>query len=375
MPTQRDQPHDQVMSFGDHLDELRHRLMLALVFPIPLAIVLFFFSNTLIQWLLLPVFRALRANGLPQKVTNLTPVEMTVTQLKLSLIFALIFSAPWVLWQAWKFIGPGLYSHEQRFVRLLIPGSFVLTVVGAVLLYFVMLPLLLSVLIAASRGAEFQGSLELDPRITANMPTSIEIVLVAPASPQTGQAWVVWPEMDKPFAAVPRDGGGVDVLPIPYPTGGTVSQEYRVSETINFILLLFMGVAIAFQMPLVVLLLGWMGLATTAWLRERRKYALFICGIASAVLTPTGDMISMMILLIPLYALYELGILLLVIAPASRVSEGKLLRWPLRNPGPDNSEKAAHKAAEDLQTERTVPHQPSRPRLPGPNADGGEDRH
>jgi len=361
------------MSFGDHLEELRHRLLLALVFPIPLAIVLFFFSNTLIQWLLLPVFRALRANGLPQRVTNLTPVEMTVTQLKLSLIFALIFSAPWVLWQAWRFIGPGLYTHEQRFVRLLIPGSFILTVVGAVLLYFVMLPLLLSVLIAASRGAEFKGSLELDPRITANMPTSIEIVLAAPVDPKPGQAWVIWPDLDKPSVAVPPDGGGIDVLPIPFPTGGSVAQEYRVSETINFILLLFMGVAVAFQMPLVVLLLGWVGLATTKWLRERRKYALFICGIAAAVLTPTGDMISMMILLVPLYALYELGILLLVIAPASRVSEGRILSWPLRKPSPDKRSASPEQAAEIVQTERTVPRHPPSPQQGAPIADGGED--
>lgn len=360
------------MSFGDHLEELRHRLLLALVFPIPAAIILFFFSNTLVNWLLLPVHVALRANGLPQRLTNLAPQEMIVTQLKISLIFAVILSAPWVLWQAWRFVGPGLYAHEQRFVRLLIPGSLIMTLIGAALLYYVMLPLMLNVLIAMSSSVSSPAAPEADPRVASNPPGRIEVLLQSPAEPHPGDAWVIWPDLGRAFAAVPGSDGSPQIIELRPPLGGTIAQEYRVSETISFILLLFMGVAVAFQMPLVVLLLGWLGLASVDWLRERRKFALFICGIAAAVLTPTADMISMLILMVPLYALYELGILLLVIAPAGRVAEGQILRWPRRPGGADKSPKSPGNSAKPAQAEQIVARTPTRAQ-PGRQLTDGEE--
>jgi hypothetical protein len=194
-----------------------------------------------------------------------------------------------------------------------------------------MLPIMLNVMVAAGTNAHIGAPHvpPVDPRITSAMEQSPTIIVYAtqPTSPTAGQAFVVWPDLDKPFIMVARNDGTLEMLAIPVPTKPVIAQEYRLSEYIGFVLLLFLGIAIAFQMPLVVVLLGWLGLASVDWLRSKRRYALFICGIVSAVITPSTDVISMLVMLVPLYGLYELGILLLTIAPASKVAEGKVLSW------------------------------------------------
>jgi sec-independent protein translocase protein TatC len=91
------------------------------------------------------------------------------------------------------------------------------------------------------------------------------------------------------------------------------------------VLLLMLGIVIAFQMPLVILLMGWVGLVTADGLRSKRKYALLICAAVAAVITP-ADALSMLMMLVPLVALFELSILLLIFAPASAVAEGIVLK-------------------------------------------------
>jgi sec-independent protein translocase protein TatC len=315
------------MSFGDHLEELRLRLILALAAPIPLAIIAFFFSDWIIEWLLRPLHRAQLANGLQPATQLLTVAEYLILQLKLSIILALVLSAPWVLYQAWQFIKPGLYQHERRFVYLLIPGSAILIAAGIALLYYAMLPLMLQVLVSAP-GKGPAAAAPGDPRIDsiiASQP-SISLRVTAPASPQPGDIWMIWPEMDV-FAAVPKDGATdeIDVVPVPKARTATMEQNFRLSWYINFVLLLMLAMTIAVQMPLVVLLLGWMGLVSREYLKRQRKYALMGCAVLAAVITPTPDAFSMLVMLVPLYGLYELGILLLWLAPASKVAEGRVL--------------------------------------------------
>ncbi|MDP6891167.1 MAG: twin-arginine translocase subunit TatC, partial [Phycisphaerales bacterium] len=86
-------------------------------------------------------------------------------------------------------------------------------------------------------------------------------------------------------------------------------------------LALLLGVSLAFQLPLVMLLGGWLGLLTAAMLRSKRRWALLVCGIVAAITTP-ADAFSMLLMLIPLYGLYEFGILLVAILPADRVARG-----------------------------------------------------
>jgi Tat protein translocase TatC len=331
MARKPDHSAEHTMSFGDHLEELRRRVFLALAAPIPLAIVVFFFTDTLIEVLLLPLYRALADNNLPQHVQALSPPEVVFTQLKLSLITAMIVSAPWMLWQAWMFISPGLYQHERRFVNLLLPGSAVLTAAGVLLLYYFMLPIMLSVMVSIGANVKVHPPTQpADPRIKAamQMQQPIQILSAAPASPQPGQKWLVWPDISRGYIAAANADGSIVTLPLHAAPAATISQQFRLSEYINFVLVLALGTAVGFQTPLVVMLLGWVGIATPQWFRQQRRYALFACGVAAAVITPSSDLISMLVMMLPLYLLYELGILLLVLAPASRVAEGRVFSVP-----------------------------------------------
>jgi Sec-independent protein secretion pathway component TatC len=97
MARRLDQPTEHTMSFGDHLDELRKRILLAVIVPLPVAVLALPFTDTLIEILLLPLFGALAASGLPQTVQALSPAEVVLTQIKLCILAAAIFGAPWIL--------------------------------------------------------------------------------------------------------------------------------------------------------------------------------------------------------------------------------------------------------------------------------------
>jgi sec-independent protein translocase protein TatC len=323
-----DRLDEATMSFGDHLEELRRRILLAAAPAIPLALVLYLLSDTLIRWLVLPLSSALEAEGLPQKLQVLSPPELLMLRIKLGLIGAAVILAPWIVWQVWLFVRPGLYRHERRFVVFLLPGSALLTAAGACLLYFVMLPLALRVLVGVGANLDLGPGPAPDPRIAAALEDAAEIpnLPAPPTQPRAGQAWVLVPDMTL-HVAVPGDGGAVEVLAVPRPTPASVEQSFRASTYVGFVLLMLLGIVIAFQMPLVVVLLGWLGLTTPQWLASKRRHALFVCGILAAILTPQ-DVVSMIVLLVPLYGLYELGILLLKVAPASAVAEGSVLRRP-----------------------------------------------
>lgn len=321
------------MSFGDHLDELRKRLFWAFAVPLPLAVIALPFTDTLIEVLVLPLFKALAASGLPQAVQALGPAEIVLTQLKLCVLVACVISAPWMLWQAWLFISPGLYQQERRFVNLLVPGSAVLTIAGVLLLYYLMLPVMLTVMVGIGANVQLHtADVYVEPRVaeamTATADEPILVYATPPANPALGQKWIVNPDFSRTFIAVSKDGGGVEAVPLPASATVPITQQYRLSEYIDFVLLMTVGVVIGFQMPLVVMLLGWIGIASPEFFRKNRRYALFGCAAAAAIITPSSDMVSMLVMMLPLYALYELGILLLVLAPAHKVAQGRVFALP-----------------------------------------------
>lgn len=374
-PAPRDQPDDgAVMSFGDHLDELRRRLFYALAAPVPIAIVVFLLAGHL-RWILIePLQAALRRSGQSDALQSLSVTEMMMVDIKLSIIAAIVLSAPWILWQIWKFVEPGLYRHERRFARFLVPGSFVLVLAGVSVLYFLLLPLMLTVLV--NYGLEPRGGPPptLSPAIAAGS-TALPLLSETPKDAVAGQAWIKMPERML-TVAMPAGDGRLELFGVPLTRDSAYIQQYRVSEYVDLILLLLAGIALVFQLPLAILLLGWMGIVRVDMLRAHRKHALFALTIVAAVITPTGDAFSLVLMLVPLYLLYELGILLLEAAPPSAIAEGDVLRGFLRRLRSAASGKARPAPAPSGETER--PARPAPPMPPtreptGPAADDPDD--
>lgn len=315
------------MSFGDHLEELRKRVILALLVPVPVAVTAFYFAEHIRFFLCEPAFKALKANELPAQLQVLNPAETLSTDMQLSLVVALVVSAPWILWQLWKFIEPGLYASERRFVHLLVPMSAALSVLGLALLQWVLLPAMMHVLVGFGMPEAQMRTVAQPSEAPAAGPAAplLPVLTQPPEHPLPGQAWIT-PDHQFMVALPVGDGGTVEILSMQLVRAGTLAQQYRLSEYLDFVLMLMLGTAVAFQLPIVVMLLGWVGIVEVSTLRHYRRHAVLVCAVVSAFITPTGDPISMTLMGLPLYALYELGILLLVVAPPRAVAEGRVLR-------------------------------------------------
>ncbi len=313
-----------VMGFGDHLEELRKRILLAIVVPLPLMVGLFAFASEIRYWLWVPAESALRAAGLPTTAQVLSPIEAISVDMKLSFIGALAIGAPWVLYQAWRFISPGLYANERRMVHFLLPLSSALVLVGIALLYWVILPIMLRALISFGDAAPTSLPRP-EPAVAVSAAPGIPVLEHDPTSAAPGQMWIIGPTREVHIAVPSLDGTGTEVLNVPTARPGGLQQSFRLSEYVNLVLLLLLCIALAFQLPVVVLLLGWLGIVSPEFLRKHRKHALAIVTVVAAVVGP-GDVLSMLLFLVPLYLLYELSILLLRLAPAHRVAAGTVLR-------------------------------------------------
>lgn len=305
------------MSFGDHLEDLRKRLFYALLGPIPILIVCLAFGGPILEFIVIPLETQLRASGQPVRLLATSPIESFGAYLKVAMAVAVLVSAPWILYQAWLFVAPGLYQNEKRFVYFLMPASAVLTATAMVFLYTVMLPVMLRFFIVF-------GSLMVQTNVaTAPLPDDVTLpeipVLSAdPVSPEPGAMWLNGPLHELRFA-IPDAAGALSILRIPLDAGGTIAQQYRIGEYVNLVFGLAIVFAVAFQLPIAMLLLGWTGILRPEDLRPWRKHALFVCVVASAIFTP-ADPGSMVLLAAPLYLLFEIGLVLMQFVTPARVA-------------------------------------------------------
>jgi sec-independent protein translocase protein TatC len=221
-----------------HLLELRNRLLRSLLAVFIIFLPLVFYSNQLFTLVARPLLEKL-PEGTSLIATSV--VAPFMTPLKLALIAALFIAMPYVLYQIWAFVAPGLYRHERRFAVPLFLSSVVLFYVGIAFAYFVVFPLMFGFLITTT------------------------------------------------------------------PEG--VRMMTDMSSYLDFVLLLFFAFGVAFEVPVAVVLLAATGLVKVEALRKHRGYVVLGIFVVAAVLTPP-DAVSQCFMAVPMYVLYELGILL-----------------------------------------------------------------
>lgn len=317
MPTD---PQSVRMSLGDHLDELRKRLIWGLIGPVVAGVVLLVFGKDVVAWLCQPVLYALAAEGLPPTLYAGGVSESFTIYMRVSLIGGLVIGIPWLVYQLWRFVAPGLYPTERRFVYMLMPGSVLLSIAGVLFMYFVLLPITLSFLIqwtinypmptldgsiVQRKIQELYSPEQADGEPVNQAPAIWPRRMEDPVDPPDGSVWLNVPQ--RSLKAV--IDGKVMSLPL------TVEQRmaspwFTMNQYIGFVLMLALGCALGFQTPMVMLALSWTGLVDRKVFARGRRWAILACTILGAVLTPP-DVGSQLLLGGSMYLLFEIGLVLI----------------------------------------------------------------
>lgn len=243
-------PEPATMGFFDHLAELRTRLIYSLAAIAICCILALIFWEPLYQFLRIPIVDAFEAVGLDKKLVFISPLEPIRFALQLGVYAGIFLSAPFLFWQVWMFVAPGLYKRERRFAIPFVLSSTVLFLAGTGFAHQIVLPITLEFLLNFGTG-HFEAFISIE------------------------QYFSLWLTM-----------------------------------------VLWMG--LIFQMPVMIFLLSWIGIATPAFLLHYLRHAVLGITAVAAVVTPTTDAFTLAVFALPMIALYVVGILVSAVVVWSR---------------------------------------------------------
>lgn len=230
-----DQPEQ---SFLSHLIELRDRLIRALLSILIVFLCLFPWAKELYALLAQPLLNTLPQGG---QMIATDVVGVFLVPMKVALMVAFLIALPYVLYQVWAFVAPGLYAHEKKLALPLVASSVLLFFVGMSFAYFLVFPTVFG--------------------------------FMANVAPE-GVAWM------------------------------TDIEKY-----LSFVMTTFVAFGVAFEVPVIVVVLVMVGVVELSTLKEWRSYVIVGAFVIAAIFTPP-DVVSQLMLAIPLCLLYELGMLM-----------------------------------------------------------------
>lgn len=294
-------PEQYRMSIGDHLEELRNRLLKALVGFVVAGAVCMYFGNDVIYFFCRPLMSAYQERGINMQLYFTEMGEPFMVWLRISLITGAAIASPWMVYQLWLFVAAGLYRHERKWVTRYIPLSVTLLIVGMVFVYLVVLPLTVAFF--------------LDFGITLRAPESVQVATTQPLFilPHLKGDPVAPPEMGMWYNELEHKlkvhiGGKSSVVQI-LPEG-LLAPHITLQKYIDLVTMMLLVFGLAFQLPLVVMAIVRIGIVEVEQLKSARKIVYFGLLVLSAAVSP-GDVITVtMLMLVPLILLYELGIVL-----------------------------------------------------------------
>jgi len=319
------------MGFGEHLEELRTRLIRALLGSVGCVALCLYFMYDIVGFLLQPYRVALIAHGYPPYLGYAKPAELVITFLGIGVKAGLVVASPWIIYQMWLFIGAGLYKRERRLVYKYIGPSAALFLIGVAFFYFLVLPLTLNFFIgfndttsvppphatwiekglgldATPKGMKLN---ELPTGDAATMP-AIPIVSSDPTTmpaPGTGHFYFNATDGQLKFT-----GAGNTWVFLVGKQGALFVNLPQFDEYLDFVTFTALVFGLAFEMPMVILVLAQIGLVRVRTFRNMRKYAYFVIAILSCIAAPSTDVLTMLCLMVPLIGLYEAGVLAASIA-------------------------------------------------------------
>lgn len=324
-----DDPNQVRMSIGEHLDELRGRLIRALLALVVAAVACIYPARWLFEILAAPVVRTLIRYGQPPTFLQTSPLETFLIYVKVVVIAGLVIASPYVLYQLWMFVAAGLYRREREWVYRLVWPSAALFVVGVVFMYYIVLPLSLNFLIGFgnflpmpdTRASGFEALILGDKSThpAATQPATgggavIPQYASDPPDPPPGFIWfnasrneLKLRTADETFSTrLDRDA-----------QRSLVTTHFRIAEYLGFVLMLTIAFGLAFQIPLVVVFLAGSGLVPVASMRKLRKVVILVIVVIAGMLAPP-DILSHLLLSGPMILLFEIGLLVAARRGASR---------------------------------------------------------
>lgn len=266
------------MTLGEHLDELRRCVLRAVIGTVVGMAVAVIFGKYLFQVLFWPL--SVATGGNPPHLYFGSLTEGFSTYVRVCLIAGLIISSPYGLYQMWKFIGAGLYEHERRAVRAYLLPSVLLFLLG-ISFYFALISWLVVKFFLSFGISNFS----------------------APPPPPEWASGFLSRYFDIPAAAAAA------AQTQPAEASSFVVPWLMLDDYVSFTATMSLVFGLAFQTPLVVLFLARTGIVPLERLRRYRRHVVVLVAILAAVITPTGDAMTMLAMAIPMYGLYELGLL------------------------------------------------------------------